>query len=666
MNIEEAKNLIQISEEEKNAIENYIRYNHTGINLLSNLTPELYQQLSKSWDLPQKQSSFNNCVDIFVNLYSAMYKHFRTGKKHANVLYRGTSKNVIEEVEKSGSISRFISTSTDKNRGKSFIRRENPLLLEVEAEDDVPFLDIEQYRDKREQTISESEILFSPFCGADIENNGLQFDSYLYKKVHLKKPQFIELSSEEVKKLEEKVTTEFEKNINNIRKYNDLSYEIEMLQLEIDQMYKNRPTQARNNSINVKEEEIKQKQAERESLGKEINEFRENLQTLLQAKCRQKELEIDEAYKSIDEEQKPEFERIKENIKNTLKQLDSIRDFLLKTFNELKKKEKNYRNVSENLGIDYNIELENINNLIININRSLHFIESIIEKDNILDMEYSQANFEKVKELEEIINTVSSLTEATVDENYNCIIRNYENDSLRYIKEELGQKVQSTLRSATIKKYSDDIKSIKEEKIGFLGKITGKEKNRQERLKNANIKLLEYLSNENDISDAYISVRQMLVDIYVCAVTEFSCNKPSEMPEQLKELYLSIRNKFGMGNEKFSDQFIIQLAQDKIAQITENRERNNENLPATTVKSKTGTKKELIAENASLTEQIDQLSKKANTSMQELFNIRNCNINVNSKGLDVFYNIALHIDNMLSRCINKMQDGKSYPVIRVV
>lgn len=261
MEVYEAYQKSVITEREKESIRRYLGFQHTGINILADLTPERYLQLEKSgWLLPKNGEEVKQLIEEFVNVYSAMYKNkenYRGGK-----LVRGTS---VAEVEKLGSeFNQLVSTSTDEQIAKRFTEYQNGALLHLYVRNGVPFLNAEEYREQDSE--SEQEIILAPFCtvtGIEKEHKIEGFQNY---SIAVGAPRLQSKSPEELNELMEEVVQGFSQNIDNIK--------------------------------------------ERQNFSK-VREFREKLQALLKGMCRQKELEFDKAKQVIKQDKVRQAEEAK-------------------------------------------------------------------------------------------------------------------------------------------------------------------------------------------------------------------------------------------------------------------------------------------------------------------------------------------------------------------
>ena len=127
MNIEEAKKKLKISEEEIAALEHYTGFEHTRINLLCNMDPEIIESLSKDgWLMIKDKEELEKYIDRFTNIYSAMYKNSKNGY-HPTRLVRGTGISDVERLR--GVANQYLSTTRSIEVAKTFTHVKDPAIV---------------------------------------------------------------------------------------------------------------------------------------------------------------------------------------------------------------------------------------------------------------------------------------------------------------------------------------------------------------------------------------------------------------------------------------------------------------------------------------------------------------------------------------------------------
>lgn len=118
-------------------------------------------------------------------------------------------------------------------------------------------------------------------------------------------------------------------------------------------------------------------------------------------------------------------------------------------------------------------------------------------------------------------------------------------------------KVQNIIKDAKIKKYVKESSAISSEGISFFGAFTGKNSLQLERMRNVKLKIELLQSKRIEVKDEY-EEKDMMADLYACAISEFGGQFTSEM----QKIYDTVkRNSL---EEKVTDEQIQGLARKKI------------------------------------------------------------------------------------------------------
>ena len=166
--------------------------------------------------------------------------------------------------------------------------------------------------------------------------------------------------------------------------------------------------------------------------------------------------------------------------------------------------------------------------------------EDAIEKDNEVS-EYSYS----IIEAQRLVQSIESYGEEFGDEEF------------LNIKEEVYKKAMSLIKEAKTAKLNGQKEEIQGRKVGFFGKLLGKEKLRQAELKNVELKIEAENNKKPDLRFNDFSVRTTLATIY---------NAREELGEDssktLTDFYNKIKENFALGNGSFDDEKIAQIAKD--------------------------------------------------------------------------------------------------------
>ena len=77
MDLEKAKEIMTISENEKASLDRYQGCLHAALNTLIEIDPSDYEKINKRYLLPQNKKDFKERIDDFVNINSAIYKYYK-------------------------------------------------------------------------------------------------------------------------------------------------------------------------------------------------------------------------------------------------------------------------------------------------------------------------------------------------------------------------------------------------------------------------------------------------------------------------------------------------------------------------------------------------------------------------------------------------------------
>lgn len=125
------------------------------------------------------------------------------------------------------------------------------------------------------------------------------------------------------------------------------------------------------------------------------------------------------------------------------------------------------------------------------------------------------------------------------------------------INRNLYIKVQNVIRNAKIQKYAKEGNQISKKGISFFGGLTGANELQLEKIKNVKLRIELLQSQKIEDKNQYES-KDMMADLYACAISELGGNFTPEM----KKLYDKIKIEYA--NEEISEESIYKLACEKI------------------------------------------------------------------------------------------------------
>ncbi len=576
MDLKEAYATTNVTEEEIASIQRYLSFSHTCINIISDFMPETYMKLEKEgWLMPETVEDLQRHIRDFVNIYSAMYKESKKNTKPLR-LVRGTSnKRVYSEKNQ------FLSTSTDIGIAKTFSEYGDGAIVYINADEDVPFLDPTQYTS--EYARDEHEIILAPFCRSTVrlQSPALETNGFSYYQATIEKPEFEEKTQEELQALQEEITNRFPKNLEDIRKLPEIKRKLE--RLEIAYEYETDEKELRYIS-KMKKQTLRQL----DDLKDRAYDFNNKLQILLKGMCRQKEIEIDKAQEIVnadiarqkEEKEKQEMENTRKKLFSELisqiaqnpKNTTSLQSSILSTYEAFFDDEKKAETIAKKFGFLCDEKIDNtfIPKLIETIDQNLTVIEERLDNADITE----SITLDDVKKYSEELTPLLESVSAGKDivEGFNELKDVHRRQLNDEVKRKLYIKVQRVIRNARVQKYTEDKQSLQNEHIGFIGRIFGKDKLKDERLKNLELKIQMAKVASPQTQEKY-SVRSMLADMHICADTELDGN----FSEEMQTLYNLIKSTYkDKGKGEFTEEYIKSLANYKIRE----QQKQSSRLPA--------------------------------------------------------------------------------------
>ena len=120
-------------------------------------------------------------LNVYENLYRIMCRYAVCVEKRDKIyVYRSDRIQTLAQL-KAGQIPSFFSTSVSQKANPYFHKKKGILLLEVEASGEIPHLDINEVLGTKSVFKAESEILFPPFLGLELELMELNEREKLYR-----------------------------------------------------------------------------------------------------------------------------------------------------------------------------------------------------------------------------------------------------------------------------------------------------------------------------------------------------------------------------------------------------------------------------------------------------------------------------------------------------
>lgn len=220
-----------------------------------------------------------------------------------------------------------------------------------------------------------------------------------------------------------------------------------------------------------------------------------------------------------------------------------------------------YKQKADILGIAYT-KLSSNTKIAERVKAIQNATENVQEILNGLNVTEDDSRNEVAEVYERVIPLMDGINFGAIQaEGLSEIVNLHMTQSENEIKKNLYNKVQNTIQNAKIRKYVEERDVLSSKKIGFWGRLTGKQELQDETIKQLNLKIQLAQTRQTEENEKY-SVRDMLSDILVCSKTEFA----GKITPEMLNLYTTIKQNFGMNGKAFSDEEINNLANEKIRQ----------------------------------------------------------------------------------------------------
>ena len=570
---------LDISREEKKAISVYLSDRKASLMMLSNFDPINYVKQYKEGQIlygnPENENEiadgkerFREDIDNFVNIYAAMYKTMLQRKINGDeenvIVYRGDTNSNIKEYL--GKNRKLLVTHKDKKEAAKECGKD-PVIIEFTINDNVPYLDIT--KDKFSDATTE-EVIIAPFSHVD----SIEFenaDSKIHYNGNVVRKELADIPKDDITNNRRAVTNGFMKNIRNMFEYDSLE---------------------------------NKKTAEADELFNSMIVYKGKLLSMLEGMCKEKEKELDQKYKEqkgeIDaQNQKQAFDKYRRVRNQSLEIFKNMYNDVYALYANMTDDQRKYEDKAETYGVkcDEKIDANQCNNIIKHIYTNEKQYEKEIEDLNIT----TESQAEDIDNAEQLLRPklealVSLYVEKT--EEFKTIRAYFARNSEKVINKNLYNKVFKLIKENKISKIKESKKQVEEEKIGFFGKLFGREKLRREKIKNFDlqIKLEEKRMPEERLE---YSIMDILSDMYAYELM----NNPSERVNELlnqngnkitEEVLKELENGFNPEMKKINDQIfynekdleLIDISE-TTAQASNNYSKANLPMPVTGKKIKT-------------------------------------------------------------------------------
>lgn len=636
MEVEEARKILEVSPEEESIVRKYLGFMYANVNILGTLDMHTYNRVSTMGGgrkVPENAEELQDAIEQFVKIYEVMYKESK-GQKINTVLRRGANTSYDN--------SHFLSTSRSVEVAKRFCPADYGVLSNFYVEAGVPFLDTAKYREQ--SSADEQEVILAPFCKISKKNDYVHYyNGFPEYDMKIEKADLPEISQEELDRLHRELIDGFEQNVSDIKEGGRLEEALrfkgeegdrpedcgnsfdfmrrlaERQLSEAELAYRKavyyKEDERRQESCLAEVEFLKEKVAKitaqekdaRKRVGEIISStsvFSKNLRRLLEGMCKQKELEIDRAFETVQKQEM--ISEFSNKLPEAGANADIIQSSVSKTYQDLLDSEKNLKSLAAALGIPFTrtISSTGINRSVEEVKSNINNIKELIDGTE-LKSDSSMSDVSKT--YDQLDPLLTGIGESLGDtESFGDIVKMYNIQGDRDIKKGLYEKVHNAIQSAKIAKYTQEKEALQNKKIGFLGRLRGKDVLRDAQIKNLELKIKLAQKEPAKEQDNY-SARDMLADMYVYGITELGGNLTPEMNSICRDIKAVYRDR---SNGTFTEEYITGLANQKIQ-----AERRN-NLPIAKAKRQTFFGKSramaeaLTQENSTLQSEIANLSRR--------------------------------------------------------
>ena len=614
MDLEKAKEIMTISENEKASLDRYQGFLHAALNTLIEIDPSDYEKINKEYLLPQNKKDFKERIDDFVNINSAIYKYYKNHFSEAKerTLYRAMDKGGLKCLTKGKNNNEVITTTSFLSTCNELENLNIPatggytIKAELTISENVPFMNMEEYLNGK---CNEHEILLPPFLSVSKVEDKKFNKNILEFEVDKEKREDKNITKKEIKEREDKLGDDFEQYIKALKRDVEIPDEIVRLNAIASR------TTNREDSVLISKD-LDKYNKEYDENNKIINEFQKEIKELLEDKCYVIEKEIDVADNIVKEDLRVQLEEKRRRdalteyndyISATKDRALDFDDTLVKEYDSIIANEEALRNKRIMLG------LLNKENVYYEIGSDIAEIFCCIEEINqkadelYLDVDDKENSIEKMnsKRGRSKLDVQNSLYNRLNINDFVKASTRYKDARTHELQKDIYVKAYGCIKNAKMNQLNSAIEIKQGEKIGFFDKLFGKEK-----LKNIELENLMLKKQKLDLEDVDIDnlgscdIKDTLADLYKTIHMDVS----DAYSGDANKFYKKLIKEFYPNNADVELE-IYQRAKDKFA-------KENTNVALAVDVRKESTKEKvarLKEENNELNTSIIQLKHKPNT-----------------------------------------------------
>lgn len=546
MDIKEAREKVQITDEERKAVSHYIEYGHAKMNALIDFDIEQYFSLSKSGRVMPGLDKFENKSEVgsnilrqieqLANIYSVMYKNMYNDYA-PTFLMRGTTDKEAMKLGVGGTYDRILSTTTNERTATSFKEPHNPAFLRIKAGYDIPFINVAEFIGKDDLNRNEEEFILAPFTKIKSFTFTGKYNGCSYYDIQLEKPEMRPFEEGEKESFENTIKTEFLKFIELGRTYRELEDEYGRLLRSIQ---KSRD----NEDIKYMLERRKQIESQISEINPKIEEFTSIMKKYIQGRCVEKEKEYWEAHEICraedfrirqEERKVAEEERRKSGIIDFANGVQEFNqnsqktpEILNKKYQELLDEESKYASFAKRLGIPYDLHLDTKN-----LEQNLGLVTN-----NVIEMgrRILAINIDKDSTMTDVENALTMIRDynTSLTNSYKMgvgltdVVSEYGKENLETTKKATDERAQQILKKVKLKLLERKKQEIEGRKISLFGRIRGLDRLKAIELEGVKMEIQLLKSTPIQTKTSY-SIRDTLSDIRAFSMSELSDQMTEDM-----------------------------------------------------------------------------------------------------------------------------------------
>ena len=490
MEVNEAYDKLNISDQELRSIADYMGSSYNEINLLLNMEPYKAAKLENSnWTLPESVEDVFEDIERFKNIYFAMLKNRGVISSR---LYRGISDKECKYFN--GRTDRIVNTIQDEGKAKEFVDEEFPAIITYKIKGEIPYIDLSTLNNGEGVENGREGILLSPSARISEYEFIREEDGIKYYESTLEDGDFRDV--DEIMNQRDDLEQYIRDNFNGFRRY---------------------VTEAR--TASKVEFDIRYKKA---------FEFKKKLADFVKIVAREKELEFTKAKDittkdTVQRERQVVSHRISEYNRQEIidysnRRIANVPDQYKKTFDtlrsyvaELEKRDGEEKYEASLFGIPYvnRIDHGRMVERLSGISEGMQAIATHLKDVKFSSDMSKEEAISKFEEVKDFVNGAESLKTDLAGIDYLPYI--FDNQMNSFFLEKVDRKAFDVIKNLRIAKLQEELDSIPQKPTLFQ-RLTGKVKLNELRRENLRLRIENERANEYSVKRSY-SILESLADV---------------------------------------------------------------------------------------------------------------------------------------------------------